>query len=288
MRPLLALFVPLLLVHCTNDESSATPVGPSGPTFDASAPGNGSSGPTTPGTPDAGDASSPDAGDASTGTPLKSCNDAPGVAFCVDFETSNTVGAGWNAVETNANGTLELVTEAVGSAKAARAKVTGTKGRAVFTQLVRASTPKSRVIVEFDARWSFPTWSSANTNLFFTLALERAGGTSGRYFIDIERDENWKLMATGTSGRTIGGPNDLWNHFVVSYDGSDASGVDADADITVSIGPSSAPLRRAKGPPPGGAPVLFKDVELTLGIEDNGAAASETSFFIDNVVVRFP
>lgn len=211
---------------------------------------------------------------------------AANAAFCSDFEQSAEVDDGWSDITTSGGATLTLETAIAKQKKCALAKFVSSgsdDGAAALSTVVNAPGTKSKVVVEFDGRFSFPNGPPSTNTLFLTIALRTGSGPSGHYFIDIERGgDGWKLLATGTSGEAfLGIGEDSWHHFRLSYDGSGSQG-----EIKFFIDNLGvATILRAKGSPPGGAPATLDNLFIEhFGVETETSAA----FYIDNVTVSYP
>ncbi len=267
-----------IALACTSSSS-----GGQGPASDASLPDGLSS-------PDASDPGPSDS--AVTDAPPDDGQDfckssaAAGAAFCADFEQSMDVDDGWNEFTTSGGATLTLETTIARQKKSAAAKFVSSgsgNGTAALSTVVNAPGAQSRMALEFDGFVSFPNSPPSTATLFLTFALRTGTGPSGHYFVDIERGSSgWELLTTGTSGETFPGfGENSWHHFRLSYDGSGAQG-----EVKLFIDNIGvATVLHKLGPPPGGAPATFDNVFIEhLGV----AADKSTSFYIDNVIVRYP
>ena len=274
----------LFAIACTKDDPAAQTPNPTPVAIDASAP-DGSS---PPGPNDAGptDDAAPDGAPPDDGTPYCKSAATAGSAFCVDFEESTDVGDGWKEANTSGDATLTLDTSVAKQKKSAAAKFTSTgdnDGTAAFVQVVQAGGTKSKVIFEFDGYVSFPNGAPTNNTLFVTIAVRTGTSSTGQFFIDMERGAaGWHILTTGTGEEPfLAFSESAWHHFRLSYDGSGAEGVSKlsidNADVaTVSV---------EKGSAAGDAPATFDNLLIEhLGFDGD----TSTSFYIDNVIVRYP
>jgi hypothetical protein len=208
---------------------------------------------------------------------------AAGAAFCADFEKAPNVGTGWDGTTATGGGSLALDPMGSVSTRSALAKLGGTTGaKATLNKVVSAGAPKSKVTVDFDGYWSFPSWTGTSVNLFLSIVLRTGTNPSTQYYIEIERNTVWEVLLTASSGLTFGNVSaDGWHHVKVSYD---SSGALADIALWIDNIPVAS-ASKTKGSP--GAPATFDNILLDVGA-DNGGSLTTTSFYVDNVIVRYP
>ncbi len=204
-------------------------------------------------------------------------------AFCADFETVLNPGDNWDFVTTVAGTlTLDSTIAAAGSARSALFSMTSASNSHVqLSKTIHPGVLKSKVLIDFDAYFQFPSWNGSTDNDEFMTFILSTGG-SGPYFIDIERAVQWQSTNAGSATKTFADVSaGAWHHFSISYNGSTVPvGFNINIDSTVAVNTTLPQF----GTP---APTTFDTVDLNADAENSNTSPA-TLVHYDNIVVRFP